>query len=152
MPKKSSNRFYVYTLIDPRCGGVFYVGKGTGRRMFAHEAEWRRGEAVNAGKFSRIDSIKLAGLEVGKKIVAAHLTEDEAFQRERDLIASLLPGGRLTNIASGAETAAAKSLALARFWAVRIRPFAEWFLARKRTGCDVLMYWAVTRELRKEAA
>lgn len=32
-------KYYVYTLRDPRTGRVFYVGKGTGRRMFAHFAD-----------------------------------------------------------------------------------------------------------------
>ena len=32
-------RFYVYELIDPRDGKVFYIGKGQGRRIYGHEAE-----------------------------------------------------------------------------------------------------------------
>jgi hypothetical protein len=32
-------RYYVYSLRDPVNGRVFYVGKGTGRRMFAHFAD-----------------------------------------------------------------------------------------------------------------
>ncbi len=32
-------RYYVYTLREPNSGRVFYVGKGTGRRMFAHFAD-----------------------------------------------------------------------------------------------------------------
>jgi len=32
-------RHYVYTLRDPRTGRIFYIGKGTSRRIFAHFAD-----------------------------------------------------------------------------------------------------------------
>ncbi len=34
--------FYVYLLVDPRNGEVFYVGKGTGARPLAHGVEAAR--------------------------------------------------------------------------------------------------------------
>jgi hypothetical protein len=36
--------FYVYELIDPRDGKVFYVGKGKGERAWQHEIDVRRGD------------------------------------------------------------------------------------------------------------
>ena len=36
---ESLNGFYVYALIDPRNEKVFYIGKGTGNRVFSHEIE-----------------------------------------------------------------------------------------------------------------
>ncbi len=34
---------YVYQLVDPRNGEIFYIGKGRFERIFQHEIEARRG-------------------------------------------------------------------------------------------------------------
>lgn len=35
----SLGNYYVYGLIDPRKRKIFYIGKGTGNRVFEHELE-----------------------------------------------------------------------------------------------------------------
>jgi hypothetical protein len=98
------NRFYVYTLADPRDGSVFYVGKGSGRRAFAHEREVRRGAGQNGAKALRIRRIIDAGQDVITTIAASGLTEREALRQERDMIARI--GMRnLTNVMRGTRTA-----------------------------------------------
>ena len=48
---------YVYELIDPRDGKVFYVGKGRNSRAWAHEKAARRGKVHNAFKTALIMEI-----------------------------------------------------------------------------------------------
>jgi len=89
-------RFYVYKLIDPRNGEAFYVGKGTGRRMYHHVAEARKGALKgNLPKLERIRSILADGREPRASIVQRFDSEQEALDYEALLIATL-PG--LTNI------------------------------------------------------
>lgn len=92
--------YYVYTLTDPLDGEVFYVGKGAGRRMHHHAARTRRGlDDGNPRKFARIRAIQDAGLEPRAEVVSLHSDEQEALEREAELIASLKG---LTNILAGA--------------------------------------------------
>jgi uncharacterized protein len=73
-------RFYVYTLTDPRDGSVFYVGKGCGDRMHHHLREFRAGRIVNGDKFARIGEIVAEGLEPVAEVAWAHLSEDDAIR------------------------------------------------------------------------
>ncbi|MBX3533396.1 MAG: GIY-YIG nuclease family protein [Xanthobacteraceae bacterium] len=92
--------YYVYTLTDPRCGEVFYVGKGKGRRIAAHTKEALRG--VQSHKCNKIRSIIADGHEVVSEVVREFKREDAAFRYEKKLIAkiglenltNIEPGGR----------------------------------------------------------
>lgn len=100
-------RFYVYDLIDPRDGKVFYVGKGTGNRIDQHEREARAGRVSR--KCDRIRDIEAEGLSVIKKRVRSFADEQDAFDFEADRIdeiglhnlTNVAPGG---GIARGAPT------------------------------------------------
>lgn len=91
--------FYVYELIDPRDGAVFYVGKGKGRRMFYHEYEAKSGG--KGPKCERIREILEAGASLILKKVKEFKDEREAYLFEGAHIASiglenltnLIPGG-----------------------------------------------------------
>lgn len=52
---------YTYVLIDPRQGNVFYVGKGSGRRMHYHEGRALKGTHRNKQVQDTIQAIHAAG-------------------------------------------------------------------------------------------
>lgn len=99
-PSKASTGFYVYFLVDPRDGRIFYIGKGTGSRISHHARDARRGKIQNAEKHKRISQILDAGLKVEEVYFEVGLNETEALQIERQLIGRLRSFG-LTNIAGG---------------------------------------------------
>lgn len=94
---------YVYGLADPRTKQFFYIGKGTGNRVFEHEDESSRFPESEKKKHIRIEEIRNAGLEVEKVIIKSDLTEAEAFAAEAAVINALRFTDRtgLTNIVAG---------------------------------------------------
>jgi uncharacterized protein len=86
--------YYVYVYIDPRNFEEFYYGKGKGKRKFVHLSG--KGSSQKA---KRIQEIHKEKLEPIVKVIAANLTEAEAFLIEKTLIWKL--GGQLTNVSSG---------------------------------------------------
>ena len=94
---------YVYALIDPRDGSVFYIGKGTENRVFSHQAEGDTPQKYEKAKLKKIREIESAGFEVGRYIINWGLTEAEAFAAEASLInlANLISPAALTNAVAG---------------------------------------------------
>ena len=99
----SLNGFYVYALVDPRDDKVFYIGKGTGNRVFSHEIESGKLNASEKQKNQKIREIEKDGYFVERLIVNWGLSEDEAFIAEATLINLLnyMPSFQLTNEVSG---------------------------------------------------
>ena len=104
--------FYVYGLIDPRNNQFFYIGKGTGNRVFEHEFESISSPDSDKLKLKTISEIKAAGLDVLKVIINSNLSEAEAFAAEAALINAFNYIGsiRLTNIVAGHHSSEALSV------------------------------------------
>lgn len=94
---------YVYTHAYPESMGgyVFYVGKGTKKRIQVHEHEARRGDT--SYKCRVIRKIWRAGELVIKTKLAFFGTHEEAVLYEQALILLMKPCGHLTNITDGGE-------------------------------------------------
>lgn len=90
--------YYVYELIDPRTERVFYVGKGKGARIHAHELEARKGRVSR--KCDLIRSIEDDGFSVTKRTVQTFANEQDAYDFEIDLITQY-GLANLTNINPG---------------------------------------------------
>lgn len=100
---KSSGRYYVYLLIDPRDNKIFYVGKGKERRAFQHVIDALSGRVFNSIKHDRIKEILDSNQKVIVKIFSDHLSELDAFKLERELIEVLACTG-LANMVHGVVT------------------------------------------------
>lgn len=103
MALQQLNGFYVYALIDPRNNQIFYIGKGTGNRVFSHEAESGKSPKSEKAKLQRIQEIEGAGYDVKRLIVNWELTEAEAFASEATLInlVNYMSPEALTNAVAG---------------------------------------------------
>lgn len=78
-------KYYVYLLVDPRDGKIFYVGKGVKDRVFNHLKCAVNGEDKTA-KLDTIRDIERVGKKVQYYIVRHGLEEEAAFLVESVLI------------------------------------------------------------------
>ncbi len=118
--------YYVYFLIDPRDGEVFYIGKGKGNRKSQHVIKTRNGSEPNSVKARRIREILSDGCAVIEHVHASSLTEPEAFRVERELIRLHKADGGLTNIVGGVISQAESDKARAQNILDTLKPFDQW--------------------------
>lgn len=92
---------YVYRLIDPRNGETFYVGKGTGNRIFSH-VNGNIESDRESEKIVRITDIRNHGFEVIHVIHRHGLNDKEALQVEAALI-DAYPGLSNNQVGHGSD-------------------------------------------------
>ncbi len=99
------DRFFVYALLDPRKPGrfeydvegrkvvfkyePFYVGKGTGKRPYAHAQQARRSTRITSRKDNLIRKLQAAELEPIVRQGKQALGELAAYSYERELVSAI---------------------------------------------------------------
>lgn len=138
--------FYVYALVDPRDGRVFYIGKGRNKRYAAHWREMLVGAVSNARKFTRLCEIAKGGHRVQEVCIADRLSDAAACKLERMLIRTV-GFDVLTNVVPGVRTEIERAHASGRDLIDRIWSFDEWLLCAKRSEGDIALYHFVRKAL-----
>ncbi len=83
--------YYVYLYVDPRDNRPFYVGQGTGNRVFAHLKDTTESEKV-----ARLDDLRAKGIEPRIDVLKWGLDKEQALLVESAAI-DLLGIDHLTN-------------------------------------------------------
>lgn len=101
-----NGEYYVYGLIDPRDNRLFYIGKGTGNRVFQHIIESNKNPKSEKEKLQTIENIEKTGNHVKHILINWGLKETEAFASEASLInlMNYISNVQLSNIVAGHHT------------------------------------------------
>lgn len=99
----SVGEYYVYGLVDPRNNRIFYIGKGTGNRVFQHVAESDKNPESEKVKLQIIKNIETSNKHVKHILINWGLNEAEAFAAEASLInlMNYISNASLSNIVAG---------------------------------------------------
>ena len=123
--------YYTYFLVHPVTCGIFYVGKGKGKRVTDHVKNAKKGLVDNAEKFRVITEIHNGGMSVVELIFSNHDEEVDAYMVERNLIRKFRKHG-LTNISGGMMSNAELAVQQAKAAIARMLPFEIWLKVATR--------------------
>lgn len=101
------NKFYTYCLIDPRDCQPFYVGKGTGMRMYDHWKNRNTKRVTNMRLKQRLLEMEMLNIKPVYVVSIDGVTSSEALDKEIELIALYgrldIGTGCLCNLTDGGE-------------------------------------------------
>jgi hypothetical protein len=140
-------RFYVYFLINPITGHIFYVGKGKKKRKDHHFINYKNGRELNRKKSLVFDTIVRNNELPLSFIFKNDLTESDALAIEKLLLETFTETG-LTNVSHGQLSHIEQSKVDATHLLNKLTPFRLWVSIKKRTFYEIGLYRQLKVHLR----
>jgi len=128
--------YYVYFLADPQNGKIFYVGKGSGKRVHTHVKNAEKGKIDNAAKHEAIATVLARGQKPLEVIFSNSPHEIDSYSLEYELIKQLRSHG-IHNIANGFQDNRKIKIVKFKDMLSRLRSFEDWSLV---CPCDARSY------------
>lgn len=97
-----TKKYYVYILEIEGTGEIFYVGKGSGKRSKSHRTIAKDKKKNHYPVYCKINFLLKNGSDFRDRIIARFDTEEEAYNKEVELI-SIIGKDNLTNVTNGGD-------------------------------------------------
>lgn len=97
------SNYYVYGLFD-KDENCFYIGKGSGRRMYNHRKNFKANKTENYFLYCKLKSLQDKNEDFEERIILENLFEEDALIQEKILIEKYgrkINGGSLCNVLEG---------------------------------------------------
>ena len=96
-------KYYIYGLYD-KDENCFYIGKGTGKRLYDHRKNFKKEKASNHFLYCKLKSFKTKKKNFFERIIVDNLNEEDALLLEKEYIKKYkrkIDGGILCNFLEG---------------------------------------------------
>ena len=143
---QTPQRYYVYFLLHPATGKIFYIGKGKGNRKEVHLKEYYNSQVTNHRKYNSISKIVKSVVEPLAVIFENDLDEQEAYEIESFFIHYFMDYG-ISNHVRGQIVSLEHSKEIGKDFLFKVIDFDRWCDIKPRSVYEKELFWLVKNGL-----
>jgi hypothetical protein len=140
----------VYFILDHAGSKILYVGKGKGKRMFAHVRDVRMGKISSPKKHAALATMLKAGEVPHPVVFCQPMRDGEALSLERSLIA-LFKVCDLLNALPGQRSSHEHGAEMCHAMLASMKSLDQWCSEAPRSEAEIELYHRFVEELKETA-